>query len=142
MTCAYLLVYCKTQLCICLYHIPDYKISTRIIKAYVCKARAQGQLMCKFLYQCNVPLSKLNIPKIKLKFTHCLFVSCTWSVLALLYSCAMYIVYCLFIIKEGDTPLYDAVRMGHHEVCLLLLQKGADVNWKNKVSVNTFNSEL
>jgi len=47
----------------------------------------------------------------------------------------MYIVY--LSLKERDTPLHDAVRAGRNEVCLLLLQNGADVNYKNKVSTYT-----
>jgi len=92
-------------ICICLYHVPDYKISTRIIKGYVHEAHVQGQLMCKFLYQYNVPLSKLNIPQNKVEiYTSLLcFMDIVSTGLFLFYfivvQCA-YCIVCLSLRKE------------------------------------------
>ena len=36
--------------------------------------------------------------------------------------------------QDGDTPLYLAISKGHMDMAVLLVEKGADLNAKNKVS--------
>jgi hypothetical protein len=41
----------------------------------------------------------------------------------------------LCLMKLGETPLYRSVCAGHSVVCSLLLERGADVNTRDKVRV-------
>ena len=39
-------------------------------------------------------------------------------------------------LQFGNTPLHDAARKGHHEVCNVLLQAGADVHSRKDVGIH------
>jgi ankyrin repeat protein len=54
------------------------------------------------------------------------------SVQPLIYSP---ILVCDLIRQNGNTPLWVAAQNGHLEVCKVLLDKGADVNKANNVSI-------